>query len=70
MLGRIHQLGIEILSVPDSLVFKAAEIKSEYPISYADCFAVACAVENSAVLVTGDPEFESVAHMINIEWLR
>lgn len=70
VLGRIHQLGIEILSVPDSLVFKAAEIKSEYPISYADCFAVACAVENSAVLVTGDPEFESVAHMINIEWLR
>lgn len=69
IMGRIHQLGVKILPVPNSLVFQAAEIKSEFSISYADCFGVACAIEHSAVLVTGDPEFQSVAHMIQIEWI-
>lgn len=69
IMGRIHQLGVKILPVPNSLVFQAAEIKSEFSISYADCFCAACAIEHSAVLVTGDPEFQSVAHMIQIEWI-
>jgi len=69
ILGRIHQLGVKILPIPDSLVFRAAEIKSDYSISYADCFCVACAIEHSAVLVTGDPDFQSVAHRIQIEWI-
>lgn len=70
VLNRIYQLGFKVLSVPDSLVFEAAEIKAQYPISYADAFAVACALQNSAVLVTGDPEFKSVSHLIQIEWIR
>lgn len=70
VLSRIHQLGFKILPVPDSLVFQAAEIKAVYPISYADCFAVVCALQNSAVLVTGDPEFKTVAHLVRIEWIR
>jgi ribonuclease VapC len=37
--------------------------------SYADCFAVACAVNESAVLVTGDPEFKAVSHLVQIEWM-
>jgi ribonuclease VapC len=70
VIGRIHQLGFKILPVPDSLVYQAAEIKAQYPISYADAFAVACAQRNSAVLVTGDPEFKVVSHLIEIEWIR
>ncbi len=69
VLARIHQLGLKILPVPDSLVFQAAEIKAEYPMSYADCFAVACAVNESAVVVTGDPEFRAVSHLVQIEWM-
>lgn len=70
LLGRVHQLGFKILPVPESLVYKAAELKAEYPISYADCFALACTLEQSAVLVTGDPEFKKVAHLVRIKCLR
>ena len=70
ILGRIHQLGVKVLPAPESLVYKAAELKAEYPISYADCFALACALENSATLVTGDPDFKKVAHLVSIRWIR
>ncbi len=70
LLGRVHQLGFKILPVPESLVYKAAELKAEYPISYADCFALACTLEHSAVLVIGDPEFKKVAHLVRIQWIR
>ena len=67
ILGRVHQLGFKILPAPEALVYKAAELKADYPISYADCFALACVLEQSAILVTGDPEFKKVAHLINIQ---
>jgi predicted nucleic acid-binding protein len=70
ILGRVYQLGFKVLPVPDTLVFKAAEHKAEYAISYADCFALACALEQSAILVTGDPEFKKVNALINIHWIR
>jgi predicted nucleic acid-binding protein len=70
ILGRVHQLGFTILPIPEPLVYEAAEIKAEYPISYADCFALACAIEHSAMLVTGDPEFKKVDHLVSIEWIR
>ncbi|MFZ1199000.1 MAG: type II toxin-antitoxin system VapC family toxin [Desulfobacterales bacterium] len=70
ILGRIHQLGLQVLPAPDSLVYQAAEFKAEYPIAYADCFALACAIEHSAVLVTGDPEFKLVEHLVTIQWIR
>ena len=70
ILGRIHQLSFKVLPVPDSLIYQAAEIKAEYPISYADCFVIACAQEHNATIVTGDPEFKNVEHLVNIEWIR
>ena len=70
ILGRIHQLGLKVLPAPEPLVFEAAELKAEYPISYADCFALACALEQSATLVTGDPEFKKVVHLVDIQWIR
>jgi len=38
--------------------------------SYADCFALACAIGHSAVLVTGNPEFKMVTHLVSIQWIR
>jgi len=69
MVSRIYQLGLTVLSVTDALVFQAAELKAQYALSYADCFALACAVNHSAILVTGDPEFKTVAHLIEIVWI-
>jgi predicted nucleic acid-binding protein len=70
ILGRIHQLEFKVLPVPDTLVYQAAEIKAQYPLSYTDCFVVACAQEHRATIVTGDPEFKNVEHLVNIEWIR
>ena len=70
ILGRIHQLGLKVLPAPEPLVYKAAELKAVYPISYADCFALASALEYSAIIVTGDPEFKQVVHLVSIQWIR
>jgi hypothetical protein len=37
---------------------------------FADCFALASAVEHGAVLVTGDPGFRAVEHLVTIAWVQ
>lgn len=65
----ISRLGIEILPATNDLVFRAAELKACFAMSYADCFAAASAVEHDATLVTGDPEFRQVEHLVKILWI-
>ena len=50
-------------------VIDAAKIKAQYPISYADCFAVATAIRERAVIITGDPDFKHVEKIVKIDWL-
>lgn len=47
----------------------AAHLKAHHPMSYADAFAATLAQELHATLVTGDPEFRAVQHLVRIEWL-
>ena len=51
-------------------VISAAEIKAQHAISLADCFAVATAQRENAVILTGDPEFKEVAKLVEIDWLK
>ncbi len=69
VLAHVERLGIRILPVPNGLVFRAAEYKACFSMSFADCFALASAVEHGAVLVTGDPEFRAVEHIVTIAWV-
>jgi ribonuclease VapC len=69
VLANIERLNFTILSIPNNLIFQAAEYKAQYAISYADCFALASAVEHKAVIVTGDPEFKKVEHLAEIHWI-
>ncbi|MDA2910943.1 type II toxin-antitoxin system VapC family toxin [Nitrospiraceae bacterium AH_259_D15_M11_P09] len=69
VLGHIHRLDLTILPVSNDLIYQAAEFKAEFSISYADCFVLACAVEQSAAIVTGDPDFRKVAHLAKIHWV-
>ena len=69
VLASIERLDFTILPVPNSLIFQAAEYKAEYSLSFADCFALASAIEYKATLVTGDPEFKKVEHLVEIVWL-
>ena len=69
-LALIQQLPIEILSADEQAVFSAAHIKANHALSYADSFAVAAAVDKNAVILTDDPEFESVEAIATVEWLK
>ena len=57
-------------SLAGDLVISAAEIKAEYRIAYADAFVVATAIRENARVITADPEFKRVRHLIEIDWLR
>jgi len=69
VLANIERLNFTILPIPNHLIFQAAEYKAQYALSYADCFALASAVEYKATLVTGDPEFKKVEHLVDIVWI-
>jgi len=69
-LALIRQLPIEIMSVDEQTVLAAAHVKANHAISYADCFAVATAIQENATIVTGDPEFHSVESIVKVEWLQ
>jgi len=68
----LHRLEtLPIRPVPNSFadVMEAARIKARFPISYADAFAVATAIRMDAVIVTEDPEFRAVEHLVTVDWL-
>ncbi len=69
VLANIERLNFTVLPIPNNLIFQAAEHKAQYNISYADCFALASALEHKAILVTGDPEFKKVEHLVEIMWV-
>ncbi len=70
-LAAVDQLPIRIVNCTRATVLAAAHIKARYPISYPDAFAVVTAQDRHSVLLTGDPEFRSVAddRLVAIEWL-
>ena len=68
-LERLSNLPIKIISPSSELILRAAEVKAQYAISYADCFAVATAEQLSASIITGDPEFKKVDSLVSVEWI-
>ena len=70
ILDKIRLLPVKILSISDEEVMEAAKIKAKYPISYADAFAVAKALQIRATVVTGDPEYKRVSKIVKILWVK
>ena len=69
ILDDIMHLPIQLAEVTMARVLAAAQIKTQYPISYADAFAVALSQELKATIVTGDPEFKQVESLVTLFWL-
>ena len=69
ILEKIGLLPITIYPCPNDLVLEAAEIKATYPLPLADAFIVATALREKARIITGDPEFKKVKHLVEIHWL-
>ena len=68
-LALLAQLPITIPPVDNELVKEAAEIKSDYPVSYADAFCIALAQRSDCQVLTNDSEFKSVQHLMTVAWL-
>lgn len=62
-------LPLEVVSTTDEILWRAARLKARYPLSLADAFAAATALERGAQVVTGDPEFKRISHLVEILWL-
>jgi predicted nucleic acid-binding protein len=72
-LAQIRRLPIFLLDVNEASALQAATYKMSYALSYADCFALATAVQQEAMLLTGDLEFEKLStqfKQFKIERLR
>jgi predicted nucleic acid-binding protein len=66
----LESLPLELLEASRDLILDAAHIKALHPISYADAFAVALAIRESAIILTGDPEYQSIEDLVRIDWLQ
>jgi len=68
-LENFFRLPISLILPDSNLIWKASEIKAEYSISYADCFAAATAQRYEATVLTGDPEFKKIESLVHVDWL-
>ena len=51
----------------EDLFWHAVELKAQYRMSYADCFAAALAIAAHATLLTSDPEFEVLGNLVKLK---
>ncbi len=68
-LEQFVELSIRIVPPSWDIILSASEIKAEHAISYADCFAAATALGVKASIITGDPEFKKIEHLVKIDWI-
>ena len=61
--------GLPIFIIPNDFkaVISAAKIKAQYAFSFADCFAIATAQRDNAVILTGEPEIKNVETLGGID---
>ena len=57
----LHQFPIHIIEAGSELTLKAANIKAQHKLSFADAFAAALTIQKKAVLLSGDLEFQSLS---------
>ena len=63
--AEIGLLPIEAVAFSNDIFWEAVKLKAHYPMSYADCFAAALAMQNKAVLLTSDPEFNVLGNAVS-----
>jgi uncharacterized protein len=63
------QLPVTFVMPDEPLIWKAADLKARFPVSYADCFAAATALLHDACVLTGDLEFKKLSKVVSVEWL-
>lgn len=69
VLGRMEEYPIELVDIDRELALRAAYLKGSHRMAYADCLAAALAQRLGGAIVTGDPDFRQVEHLVAVEWL-
>lgn len=69
LLDLFNELPIEQIALSDEVLWSACRLKAQYPMSLADCFAAATAMQEHAALLTGDPDFKQVEARVQLEWM-
>jgi predicted nucleic acid-binding protein len=62
--NQVLQLPIQWIHESPTLLERAASVKAMYPVSLADAWIAAAALESAAVLVHKDPEFRTVQGLV------
>jgi predicted nucleic acid-binding protein len=70
ILQAVNALAIELVDATPQRACKAADVKAQFKLYYADSFAAALAIEHQATLVTSDNDFRRLGHGFPIVWLR
>ena len=68
-LEEFSTLPVDVVPPSSDIIMSASEIKAQYAISYADCFAAATAIKYSASIITGDAEFKKIEHIAKVVWI-
>jgi predicted nucleic acid-binding protein len=71
VLATILRLPIQIVPVATGMVLRAARLKAERQLSYADCFGALLAIDNHAPMLKGDPDFLKLEAdgLIRVDWV-
>lgn len=69
-LAELIEAPITLLAASHEVVIQAASFKMAHPISYADAFALSAAIQYKATLITREPEFGRLRHLVDIEFLQ
>jgi len=68
--GLLKRVVAEVLwGMDEGLLLRAGRLKAEYPISLADALIAAFAIQEGAVLLHKDPEYEMLAGEVELEGL-
>jgi len=70
VLSTVYPLPIRLIDATVQRCCHAAEVKGKYKFYYADSFAAALAIENTATLVTSDSDFRRLGHKFPVIWLK
>jgi len=65
----VSRLPVGLVDATKERVLAAARVKAQHPVSYADAFVVATAIEFTATIITGDPEFKETESRVAVLWL-
>jgi predicted nucleic acid-binding protein len=64
--ARLQELPVAVIAVDRERASRAGALKQKHSLGYADAFAAELAIEQSAWLVTADPEFSKVGKALAV----